>query len=337
MKKLSIPLWGALFSVLCCFICTCSTESALQVLGVNTEAPVFLTCKAVSSTEINFQFSSSVKVSSMRFDPPLEVVSVTEGDLVRVTLGRETNGGERVVADILVEDPQGNTLNVLIPFRTRNDRMPAFLLTEVRTEYSKPKVEFVEVKILSPGNLGALRVFVASNSMDEPLFEFPPAEVAAGEYVVLHFRSLEQGNIDETGTDLNASGGEEALAEIRDFWVPVTAELLRKTDAVLFLDQDDQVIDAVMFSESPDDWWEKEGLVQAAELLGRQRAWLPAEENAGQIPGPRDGVSSTGTTPTRTICRNGTTDNNLAADWYIVTDRSATPGKPNIATPYVPK
>lgn len=315
----------------------CSTETALQqVLGFSTEAPIFLSCKAVSPEEIDFQFSKPVKVSSMNFDPPMEVESVTDGDLVQVRLSHTAAGGVRVVADILVEDEQGNTLNVLIPFRTRNDRIPDFLVTELRTEYSKPKAEYVEIKTLAAGNLGALRLFIAGSGMEKPVFEFPPAEVKAGEYILIHLRTLDPENSNETGENLGASGGTEAFPDVRDFWVPSEKKKLRASDAVIFLDQDDRVIDAVMLSETADAWWAKDELVQAAELLGRKQAWHPL--NADGIPSPADAVITTGTTPTRTICRDETiADNNLATDWYIAATSNASPGKPNKTNRYEPK
>ncbi|MDR1374320.1 MAG: hypothetical protein LBJ24_05045, partial [Treponema sp.] len=266
-------LWALAFGA-CCFTCTCSPEAELQqILGTAAQAPVFLGCKAVSPTEIVFQFNTSVKAASVNFDPPLDIASVEDGSTVRVTLNRAAGDGERITADLLVEDGRRNTLNVLVPFRTRNGRLPAFLMTEIRTEYNSPRLEFVEIKTLASGNLGALRLFAAIAGLTKPIFEFPPVEVGAQEYIVIHLRTRDTGSADETGDDLNASQGEESIAEVRDFWIPLSAERLRDTDAVFFMDQDDRIVDAVMFSKTPGTSWAKEELAQAAELLGRRGAW----------------------------------------------------------------
>lgn len=322
--------------VLICSACSSSTESAIQqILGITAESPVFLSCKAVSSREIAFQFSLPVKVVSLHFDPAAEFASITDGDTVKIDLTQELSPGIGITADMVVEDSHRNTLNVLVPFRARNDRFPSLMLTELRTEYSKPKVEFVEFKILKPGNLGALRLFIASNGLDIPVFEFPPVEVKAGEYVVIHLRSLEEGIVNETGANLGASQGTEALPEARDFWVPGSKKLLRKTDGVFFMDQDDTILDGVLLSEHPDTWGTKTALAEAVELLAHQRAWLPSSE--GPL-GPKDAVASKSTTATRSICRNETIpDSNRAADWYITASSSATPGKPNNLKRYVAK
>jgi hypothetical protein len=301
-------------------------------------SPVFIGCKAVSDREIAFQFSLPVTVSSLNFDPPQEIGKISDGDIVTVMLQNTLIGGERIMADILVEDQGGNTLNVLVPFRTRNENIPSFVITEVRTEYSKPKVEFVELKMLSAGNLGALRMFIAGNSLDTPFFEFPSAEVEAGEYVVVHLRTLDPASANETGGNLAATPytkDNEAQPEARDFWIPEAKKhLTKKAGAVFFSDQDDRIIDAVLYSEfTTDSWWQDEKMAKAAELLGNAGAWSPAG-----IPGPADAVQSRDTTATRSICRDETIpDSDSAADWYITAASCSTPGKPNSTKRYVPK
>ncbi|MFP3090218.1 hypothetical protein LQZ21_07815 [Treponema sp. TIM-1] len=314
----------------------CSTESAIQkALGVRASSPVFLGYKAVSPAEIDFQFSLPVEVSSMVFDPTLDVKSVTGGTMVQIYLNRPAAAGERITANLLVEDEGGNTLDVLIPFRARNDRLPSFTITELRTDYSKPKAEFVEIKTKTPGNLGALRLFSASAGMDAPIWEFPPVEVGGNEYIVIHLRSIEEGIVNETGTDLAASGGTDALPTARDFWVPGAAKLLHKTGAVFFLDQDDQILDGVLLCEDDAGWSKKEFMGTVVELLSSQGAWIGTE---GGVPGPQDAVVSKGATATRSISRKeALPDTNSKADWYITATSKASPGKPNNPEVYVPK
>jgi hypothetical protein len=333
--KSALALWCLAAAGLCGALAACSAESAIQkALGVNASAPVFLGYKAVSPGEIDFQFSLPVAVSSLFFDPTLEVKSVTGGTTVQVHLDRPAVEGERITANLLVEDEEGNTLDVLVPFRARNARLPAFTITELRTEYSKPKVEFVEIKTKTAGNLGALRLFFASTSMDTPVWEFPPVEVGANEYIVIHLRSVESGLVNETG-DMAASGGTEALPTARDFWVPENSEKFRKTDAVFFLDQDDRILDAVLLCESEAEWSKKEFMRAAAEFLNSQGAWTGT---GGGVPGPQDAVASKNTTTTRSISRHKTLpDRDGPADWYITANSKASPGKDNNPEVYVPK
>jgi hypothetical protein len=330
MKK-HILYAAGLFPVLVVLgLFSCSTEDAIErVLGSGGQPPVFLGCKAVAQDEIVFKFSLPVRAVSVKFDPEMEVAGVKDGSVVTVHLGKNPGAGERVLADILVEDEKGNTLNVLVPFRTRNDRLPPLVITELRTEYSKPKAEFIEFKTLKEGNLGALRVFIAGNSKKPLVYEFSPVETGGGEYILLHLRTMEEGAADETGSDLDLSGGTDAVAGIRDFWVPGADKLLRKTDAVYFMDQDDRIIDAALMSEKTDSWWAKEHFAQAAELLGSQGAW---QTEGGKTPGPEDAVitAAVKTAMTRSVSRReGAPDTNTAADWYVTSTGGISPGKPN--------
>lgn len=295
----------------------------------SSETPVLLGYKATGSRELSFQFSCPVRVLALNLSPELEVAALEEGPLVTVHLAEAPGGGERLTVDLLVEDDQGNTLNALIPMRTRNDRIPSLLITELRTEYSKPKGEFVEFKTLGAGNLGALRLFIAGNYKQPLVYEFPPVEITEGEYILIHLRSIEAGIVDETGSDLNLSGGTDAVAGARDFWAPGTEKLLHKNDALYFMDQDDRVIDAVMLSENPDSWWNKEYLAEAADFLFQQGAWSSPD---GKIPGPAAAVITYNikTAMTRSISRDESMgDTNGAAGWYITATGGISPGKPN--------
>ena len=315
-----------------CTVCSCTTgiggDLAGKIIGNKSEPPVFLSCQAVSETEINFRFSLPVKVVSLNFNPAITLDGVEDGSTIRVTFSNGPGAGERLTADLLAEDDSGNTINVLVPFLTRNDRIPPLLINEIRTEYSKPKCEFIELKTMQAGNLGALRLFIAGNYKAPMVYEFPPVEVAAGEYITLHLRTTEETNRDELGGSLDASGGADSSPTARDLWIPGSSKMLHKTDVIYLLDQDDRVIDSVLLSENADPWWNKDYFAEAAELLFNAGAW---KSSSGKICSPADAVSSSGTTLTRTICRDEALkqSSGTAADWYITANSSATPGKEN--------
>jgi hypothetical protein len=329
MKKHGSFTAGVLSLLAALWLAGCSTETAIEgILGSSGLPPVFLECRALAAGEVSFRFSTPVKVLGLNFDPLLEPVSVEEGSLVTVAFTGDPAPGEKVTADILVEDEKGNTLNVLVPFRTRNDRLPPVMLTELRTEYQKPKAEFLEFRSLAPGNLGALRVFIAGTAKEPVVFEFSPVEVAEGEYILLHLRTAE-GAVNETGSNLDLSGGGDAVAGIRDIWVPGTDKLLHKTDAVYFLDQDDTILDAVLLSQDEDPQWKNERLVRAAEMLAARGAWKGADNT---VPGPKDAVITAGIghAMTRSVSRyRAHQDTDTAGDWYIAGTGEISPGKPN--------
>lgn len=336
-------LTGTALLSACIIIGSCSTgeasAAAAQIFGGSSQAPLFLNCKAVTEDEIEFAFSREVKVISLTFDPDLPFISVEDGQCVKVTLENPPKPGIKFTADLLAEDENRNTINVLVPFKSRNNQMPKMIINELRVETSTTtkgnyNVEFIEFVMKTAGNLGAARVFIASNPKNPVVYEFMPVDVKQGERVVLHLRTRESGCIDEFGA-LDESGGTGSSVTARDFWIPDNNKLLRDTDAVYVLDQDDRALCAVMLSKTADSWWMKTEFAEAAEFLFNQGAWKAAD---GSICRPADAIISAGNTATRTICRDEKADNtNTAADWYITDTSCATPGKENNSKRYVPK
>ena len=315
MKKLIFTAMAVLF------VSACSTEGSLQrLLGSSATSVVYFGCKTPLEGEVVFLFSREVKVTSLYFNPPMENEIISEGESVTIAYNSLLPGGTLISADILVEDKSRNTLNILVSFRTRNDRIPELIINEIRTAYSNPRAEFIELKALSAGNLGAMRVF-AIYDKDEPIFEFPPVEVKKGEYIVLHTRSIESGIIDELGTNLAESKGTDALSTARDFWMPGSLKL-HSTNVIYTMDQDDRIIDGVLLLSGDYKW--KESLEAAAGEMEKQEMWSG------------DAVNTDGNTATRTICRDETRKNShSAADWYITVTSGATPGKANNQNRYI--
>ena len=326
MKKYFLLL-GALKLCLCALLGSCvSDDSSLSArfIGGASSALLYKNCKAVSQDEIEFVFSRSVTVKSLAFEPELSVASVENGETVKIRLAESPAPGKLITADIIAEDDKRNSINVLVTFRTRNDRMPDLIINELCVEYASVtagrKAEFIEFKMKSDGNLGAMRLFIIgnSNASKQTIYEFSPAEVKKGDYVVVHLRTFDSESKDELGSNLAESGGLNSSPSARDLWIPGNTKLLHKTAIVYVMDQDDNVLSAVMLRENIGSPWAKDYFTEAAAFLLLKGAWKG------------DAVPSTGTTNTRTICRDETTENTKsAADWYVTVTSGATPGSPN--------
>ena len=327
MRRVVFLAAGCAVLISACSFLSGGGEAARLVLGVS-RPPMFLSVRATAEGEVTFEFSKPVAVASMEFYPRLDAGVTEAGSVVRVGFTGGPGPGMPVTADLLVVDAEGNTLNVLVPFRTRNDRVPPLRINELRTEYSRPRAEFIEFRAFAAGNLGALRVFIVSNTRAPLVYEFPSVEVAAGEYITLHLRRMDENSRDELGTNLAESVGVDASPTARDLWVPGTVKLLRRTDIVYVLDQDDRVVDAVVLSETADGEWGRAHFEEAAAFLFNAGAWASAD---GIRIRPSDAVRTAGTTVTRTINRNEALRENSrsAADWYITVTSGATPGRPN--------
>jgi len=317
---------------------SCSTpesSGAAQALGAgSSQSLLYLNCRAVSQDEVEFEFSQPVTVKQLSFEPELEIASITEGSTVKVKFDRAPEAGKMIVTEILAEDEKRNSINVIVSFRSRNGRMPALVINEVCTEYASvtagKKAEFIELKMKSDGNLGAMRLFIRGDTeaANETIYEFSPVEVKKNDYVVLHLRTYDEASRDEYTNNLAESGGMNSSPEARDFWIPGSSKLIHKSNTFIYvLDQDDKVIDALILSEKPNNWWVKEYLAKAAELLYNSGSWKTAD---GGICSPMDAFTSAGTTNTRTICRDENVQNtNSAKDWYITDTSCATPGRSN--------
>lgn len=317
--------------------CACAPEALFEgMIGADTTAPVFLSARMPTDRELVLNFSESVELTSYRFDPDLEIEAVSSDAAdIRVSFARPLVPGFRYALDVVAEDVEGNTLAVFAPFLGRNDRPPKAIINELRTEYDKPKVEFVELLVQEAGSLGGVTIGTTVGGILNPVYTFPPVEVAAGEYVVLHLRTVEEGCVDEIG-ERSASGGVDASSGARDFWVPGNEERLRKSDAVVLLDCDSLPIDAVLFAESGEGEWKNEALREAAQFLAQTQAWSCVAGSGP--PGPADAASSEGVTGTRTLCRSPAgADTDCRSDWRVVATGGATPGKPNAATVYAKK
>jgi hypothetical protein len=294
-------------------------------------APIFLYCKTVSENKIVFGFSQPVTMVSLDFDIELNYEKSGKGKTITVNLAEDLENGKIFTADFLAEDAYGNRVKKQVSFFSTASSAPALQINELRTEYSGSslKAEFIEFKMLSDGNLGGLRVFVAGNNKNPMLYEFASVEVKAGEYVVLHLRKLEEASKDEYGVKLDESGGTDSSPTARDFWIPGSSKLLHKTDAVYVLDQNGWTLDAVMIAENSDSWLKKDYFVKTAEFLFEHNAWKSA---TGTVSGVADAVDSSGikTAITRSISRKELTENtHTAADWYVTATSGVSPGLRN--------
>jgi hypothetical protein len=310
-----------------------NSEPASNNPAQNNPAPVenmvYIGYRQASTTEIIFEYSLPIQNFSLNFDSPLEYATKKEGRELRITFNRPIDEGKIFTATIQVKDSSGKSLDQTIPFIARNDHIPDIIFNEIRTEYTKPRAEFVEFLILKTGNLGAIKLFISENSLSKPIFEFPPVEVKIGDYIVLHLRTIEDGCVDETGSDLTLSGGTDARDNARDFWIEGTSKPLHKTGALWLMDQNDRIIDAVVLCEKPSEW-SKYNTNAAAEFLEQKGAWFPSGDLA-------DAVITSGSTITRSISRDETLPPiPRAENWYITANSGVTPGTPNNPKRYTP-
>ena len=221
-----------------------------------------------------------------------------------------------------VLDQRGNSLYFKDSFIGFNGRVPKVVINEIRTEYSKPKVEFIELKVLSEGNLGGMELVVASDG-EEKSYIFPAIEVKPDELVVLHFRKIEDGCIDEIENDKELSTATESSSSV-DLWIENTSARIGKSDVILLKNKrQGEVVDSVLYMESSATSWKTPFLSECAELAISSETWIG------------NPVISDGLTATRTLSRVNL--NKDASAWIVTATSKASPGKENSSQKYVAK
>jgi hypothetical protein len=242
------------------------------------------------------------------------------------------------------KDEYDNTLDFTLSFAGYNSTIPAMVLSEVRTEYSKTtsstRVEFVEFVVLSDGNTAGME-FISTYDGEDEKYTFPYIKVLAGEYIVLHMRTLDEDAITETDDDLLASNAKDSSAA-RDLWIDNTDARIGADDVLLLKDRENgTILDAVLYSRSGKDDWSKDEMSIAAKEAYSEGIWIE-----GYM--PENATCSDTITLTRTLSRQNIDDciekqslgdeqpySVLASDWIIVNTSCCTPGEVNSTEEYV--
>lgn len=332
---IGLLLARGLLAVLGLFVTGCMLErETVSLWGAGVKSPELISIRMEGPLGLTGDFSAPVRVTGSRvFSPSLadEGVPVYSGDeassTVLFSLPEGLVPGEKASLTGFVEDGRGNSLGFIAPFIVFNERVPAMRINEVRTAYSKPKVEFVEILVLSDGNVAGAELGNAANEK-VPSYTFPSAEVRAGEYIVIHFRAIEEGLVDELSS-LDESGGTEALGTARDLWDNQDRAPLKATNVLTLRARPlGPILDALLLCESRYEDWPTDELRRAAAEAASSGAW-----------GPDGSVASAVSTDvpkkmtlTRTCGRDADSrDTGTAADWRVCADRKATPGSLNKA------
>lgn len=248
-------------------------------------------------------------------------------------------------------DGNGNSLLFQVPFHGFNNRVAGVVLSEVRTEAEKmktdkAKLEYVELYVHTAGNLAGISLWNANDDKKYGEYVFPAAEVKAGDYVVVHFRTMDEhasGCIDETGDDLNASTAPDSCADVRDFWVPGTGSRLGKSDVILLRERSGgSLMDALLYVQSSAKDSTRSKLVETTRQFLGAEAGQEGIDFSTWVSG--DGLTTINRTLSRqnigaNVAGAGDVHSASAGEHWFVTktvgkDKGATPGAPNSSNRY---
>lgn len=363
-KNLAVLFLPLIIVSVVLFVVSCRmTAEGIESVDGDVEIPELKEFLQLGSTTFELAFSEIVELSdiailkedkvitfeSIDIEDTFENVQTEETQInickKRIVLETESklDIGQEYSLYGVATDLNGNSLSFNIPFYGFNSNVAGLVLSEVRADMSKTKVEFVELFVYKSGNVGGMILYNAADD-GKGEYVFPAAEVNKGEYIVVHFRKLEEqaiGCIDETSDNLNLSVAEDSCADARDFWLDGSEARIGKSDVILLRERmGGNLMDCVVYAEESLASWKNEIFVNAVAEAVDCGVWYGGVDVT-------DAASSTGITNTRTLSRQNigqivtAVENNLALPennkscWMITKTSSASPGKENSAEPYV--
>ena len=224
-----------------------------------------------------------------------------------------------------VEDEESETQEIVRPV------INLLQINELRTEFSIPtkRMEYIEFKTKAAGNLNGFQLYIMYETNNPFIYTFPAVDVASGEYITLHLRTLESNCVDELGKNLSLSGGTDSCATARDLWVSGSNKLLHQTSIVYLQDANGKIIDAIIMNEALGNTWNKNQahFAEIAERLFKEGMWKSAN---GSKPTSSDAVNTSAIKGSvyKSVSRyEGRENTHSAKDWYIA--GYITPGLPN--------
>ena len=305
--------------------------------------PDFLGIDTTDARTVVVRFDESVSPikGAVSVAPEVQVAEVAaDGAALRIRLDRDQQIGADYTLEAAVSDGSGNSTTLLTHFYGFNPTVPRLVINEFTTQGSDTHPDSVELFAGEAGNLAGVCLYEGMSDVWDDRYVFPSVAVEAGEYVIVHFKP--QGipqEISET-TDRTASGGYDSSPLAFDEWVSGGDGLSGNNGVLsLYSSPGGRLLDAVLYSNrtstSDTDYggFGSKTLLDQATALAKAGAW----SFAGDRIAPEDAVNPTGSTATRSICRDShSADTNGRSDWHIVPTSGFTFGVQNSDAVYVP-
>jgi hypothetical protein len=289
---------------------------------------------------ISFDEDAGLCADKTRITPPLAVTDVTGPSKNVILRGEKQAPGRMYSLEAEAQDAHGNSASFVAQFYGYNARVPRLLINEFTPRGSGNHPDLVELKAMTAGNMGGVVLCLGSPGSYDARLVFPPFEVEAGSFIVVHLKpSGDPAEVDET-VDTAASKGFDASEAAFDFWLKDGRGLGGNNGVLALCDRPGgPCMDGVLYSNRTSQSDEQYGGFGSDEMRARADELVKcgAWKTAGARVTPEDAVSPEGSTGTRSICRSSaSTDTDGPEDWHIVPTRKATFGAENSNEVYVP-
>ncbi|MFA7566172.1 MAG: hypothetical protein WCY01_04040 [Alkalispirochaeta sp.] len=303
--------------------------------------PVLSAVTARSANTIALEFDEPVTLTQLTIDPEVEIrESRWQNGALEVEGVTPFTAGVEYWLDLWVEDGAGNVSSILAAVYGLNESLPEIQISEFVCEGSSSHPDWVELELLSDGNIGGLCLYEGSPGIWDSRKTLPAVDLPAGAFIVVHFKpEVIPAECDELVLP-SESGGKDAHPNAWDFWVNGGDGIPNSTGALTVTAYPDgPILDAVLYTTKrydPNDPKLGFGLASQLEIFQdvvERGGWTIAGESVI----PEDGLNPEDSTATRSICRDpGQPDTDSAADWHITPTSGASPGYVNTTERYQP-
>lgn len=348
---LTVLFLSSLTVFVACFPLSCRvTEEGIEIISAEMPVPKILSFFVEDNSNLVMLCSQKVFVQKVQIksddgeyiEETAEAQYFDDGKRINFSLKEPTLVGVNYVFSGSIKDSSGNELTFSLPFTGFNEKPARLVLSEIRSKHSTSKgvlkkCEFVEVYVLKEGSTAGLEIVTGSDG-ESKKYVFPDINVKKGEYIVVHFRTVDEGDcIDELGENLSLSTGTDS-SNSRDLWVEGKESRISDSDVIVIRDSCRNMLqDAVLFSASGKQSWYYAGQKSLALEAYESGIWKDGYE-------PKNAVVADGISLTRTMCRmnieklteeysseNDIDDQSVietgTEDWSLV--EGATPGAKN--------
>ena len=267
-----------------------ATEEGIVLVNDSYSCPKIEDFYVTGENSARIVFDQKVALKGFSLNPLVSVekvnVECSESEeslcLVDVIFSENLQIGEKYSFYGEVSDRIGNSLTFSLPLLGFNGRIPDIEITEIHPKYASGsnssgkyyKCEFIELRILSDGNLSGLELYSAYDGAAKS-FVFPALEVFRGEILIVHLRKKDDAAVSELGSDLTLSKSKYSSDKARDLWAEnENARLGDEMDVILLRNSGNgTIIDSVCYAEESSVDWKSDEMKNAAKMAVESGKW----------------------------------------------------------------
>lgn len=355
MKKLEKTQLLQLFGKICTVIvittvvCLCGMSASCKVspegitiLETDYSTPKLVNIQISNSKEIYLKFDKEITLKQLKIaskNNPEDFYFVDVKDFEKnlafyITCENQFSFLDSYEIFGVVEDEKYNTLTFSSVLTGFNENLPKIAISELRTYYQKPKLEFIELVAESSGNLAGMILEIYYK--EKPLeFVFPPVEVEKGDFLIIHGRTVDETCINES-ENLEEATHKDAVSGVLDFWLDSDSKVIGNSGAILIRERKNgKPVEALLYTEPSKEDWGTSYIKEAAQEAIDAGVWV----GSSTVEDAAINVKPSGTRSlSKDFSLSGTAnfeEGILSKDlWIFVNNGNATMGGDNSLIPY---